>query len=140
MPTLLLRPENPKDDAGSEARIRNTLACDFRITNLLRKRLQKAELGKWDDLLDDYLEAVRATDERRRTVMASDEPPREDLADIHERVVKQVAMDSVARAVHTLLDVPRPPKTAEVAQEMADLVCVPAGDDEKHRIFQEMAA
>ena len=108
MPSLLLRRpparDMPENDAhgGRIAPLPSDSvnpAADLSLTKLLKKRVQLAECGQWDVLLEEYLRDRKAVEEREATrLLSQGAPPRDDDVRVFQRVIAMIHDDCVSRA------------------------------------------
>ncbi|CAK0842031.1 unnamed protein product [Prorocentrum cordatum] len=97
----------------------------------LRRRIQLAELGRWDELIGLYEAAV----DERAAAGASVGPPRQrppvsDIQGEYDRVIRTVKERGVSRAMPHVEGVPRVPRDEVVAEAMARLAAIPASAGE----------
>ena len=144
MPTLLLRRPRPalcasggRQEWAAPDEARATEA-DVSLTQTLRHRLQLAEMGMWRRLLDEYIEDREVA--RCAAVRAESAPPKDDDADVFDRVTQRVLGDTIARAKHELLGQPCAVRNTQTADEIAALACVPVDEGEAAALQEELAA
>ena len=123
--------------AGAEPDISDTKpagASNFAFSKILRGRLQKAELGKYGELLAEYCQELDEREARSVPLGATTAAPRDDDEEAWNRTTAFVLGDAVGRAKHALLAEPRPPKNEATAAAMEELTCVPVDQVELQAI------